>query len=74
MITARKFIILVLHVDDILLANNDIGTLHETKDVFSKTFEMKDLVWVIFYTSYRNSQRQGLLFIGIISEGYINVY
>ena len=36
--SGSKHIYLVLYVDDILLATNDIGMLHETKK-----FEMKDL-------------------------------
>jgi len=38
-----KFIFLILYVDDILLATNDIGILLETKKFLSKNFEMKDL-------------------------------
>nr|CAE05252.2 OSJNBb0115I09.14 [Oryza sativa Japonica Group] len=38
-----KFIILVLYVDDILLASSDINMLHQTKEFLSSNFDMKDL-------------------------------
>ncbi|RVW67425.1 Retrovirus-related Pol polyprotein from transposon TNT 1-94 [Vitis vinifera] len=38
-----KFIILVLYLDDILLASSDIELLHETKRFLSNKFDMKDL-------------------------------
>ena len=41
--SGSKHIYLVLYVDDILLATNDIGMLHETKRFISKKFEMKYL-------------------------------
>lgn len=42
--SGSKFIILVLCVDDTLLASNNVGLPHETnKQILSKTFEMKDL-------------------------------
>ena len=36
--SGRKFIFLILYVDNILLAANDLGILHETKDYLSKNF------------------------------------
>jgi inosine/xanthosine triphosphate pyrophosphatase family protein len=36
-------VILVLYVDDILLASNDKNMLHETKNFLSSHFDMKDL-------------------------------
>ena len=40
-INGSKFIFLVLYIDNILLATNDLGILHEVKDFLSKNFEMK---------------------------------
>ena len=42
-ISGSKFIFLVLYVDGILLATNDIGILNETKRFLSNNFEMKGL-------------------------------
>ena len=38
-----KFMFLLLYVNSILLATNDIDMLHETKKFLSKHFKMKDL-------------------------------
>ncbi|GJW70887.1 retrovirus-related pol polyprotein from transposon TNT 1-94 [Tanacetum coccineum] len=43
MISGSKYIFLVLYVDDILLATNDFGLLHKTKEYLFKNFEMKDM-------------------------------
>ena len=41
--SGRKFIILILYVDDILLASSDKALVHKTKKFLSSHFEMKDL-------------------------------
>ncbi|GJR61813.1 putative zinc finger, CCHC-type containing protein [Tanacetum coccineum] len=41
--SGSNFIILVLYVDDILLASNNIDLLHESKRFLSRNFDMKDL-------------------------------
>lgn len=38
-----KYIFLVLYIDDILLASNDIALLHETNRFLAKNFNTKDL-------------------------------
>ncbi|CAL1361871.1 unnamed protein product [Linum trigynum] len=71
-ISGSKFIILVLYVDDILLATNDLGLLHQTKEFLSKNFEMKDLgeaSYVIGIEIFRD-RSQGLL--GLSQKSYIN--
>jgi hypothetical protein len=39
----RKYIFLVLYVDDILLASNDVDLLLDTKKFLSSNFDMKDM-------------------------------
>ncbi|RVX19364.1 Retrovirus-related Pol polyprotein from transposon TNT 1-94 [Vitis vinifera] len=58
--SGRKFIILVLYVDDILLASSDVGLLHETKRFLSSKFDMKDLgdaSFVLGIQIYRDRSR-----------------
>lgn len=39
----RKYIFLILDIDDFLLASNDISLFHKTKRFLAKNFKMKDL-------------------------------
>ncbi|CAL9135764.1 unnamed protein product, partial [Musa textilis] len=62
-ISGSKFIILVLYVDDILLASSDLGLLHETKIFLNKNFKMVDMneaAYVIGIEIFRD-RSQGLL-------------
>ena len=68
----NKFIILVLYVNDILLASSDIGLLHETKRFLSSKFDMKDLgdgSFVLGTQIYRDRSR-GIL--GLSQKAYID--
>jgi len=47
-VNERKFIFLILYVDNILLTTNDIGLLHETKKFLSNNFEIKDIGETIY--------------------------
>ena len=42
-VSESKVCFLVLYVDDILLATNDKGLLHEVKQFISENFDMKDM-------------------------------
>jgi len=42
-VSGSKFIFMILYVDDILLATNDLGLLSETKRFLSNNFEIKDI-------------------------------
>ncbi|RDX71065.1 hypothetical protein CR513_49626, partial [Mucuna pruriens] len=42
-VSGSKVIFLILYVDDILLATNDLGIFHETKKFLSSNFEIKDM-------------------------------
>ena len=64
--------ILVLYVDDILLASNDLGIIRETKGYLENNFDMKDMgeaTFVIEIKIFRDRSR-GLL--GLSQEAYIN--
>ena len=71
-VNGNKFIILVLYVDDILLAVSDVRLLHDVKKFLFNNFEMKDMgdaSYVIGIEIFRDRSR-GLL--GLSQKGYIN--
>ena len=71
-VVGSKFIILVLYVDDILLAASDRGLLHDVKNYLSSNFEMKDMgeaSYVIGIEIFRD-RSQGIL--GLSQKAYIN--
>jgi Reverse transcriptase (RNA-dependent DNA polymerase) len=70
-VSGSKFIILILYVDDILLASSDLDMLFETKYFLSKKFDMKDLgeaSYVIGIEIYQDRSR-GML--GLSQKTYI---
>ena len=70
--SGSRFIILVLYVDDILLASSDMELLHETKRFLSSKFDMKDLgnaSFVLGIQIYRDHSR-GIL--GLSQKSYID--
>ena len=62
-VSGRKICFLILYVDDILLATNDRGLMHEAKQFLSKHFDMKDMgdaSYVIGIKIFRN-RHNGIL-------------
>ena len=71
-VSGSHFIILVLYMDDILLASSDINLLHETKSMLSKSFDMKDLgdaSYVLGIEIHRDRSRH---LLGLSQKAYIN--
>ena len=71
-VVGSKFIILVLYVNDILLAASDRGLLHNVKNYLSSNFEMKDMgeaSYVIGIEIFRD-RSQGIF--GLSQKAYIN--
>ena len=66
-----KCIFLVLYVDDILLASNDIGLLHETKRFLSNKFEMKDLRDASFVLGIKIHRDLSQSILGLSQKSYI---
>ena len=42
-ISGSKIYFLILYMDDVLLATNDMRTLHKVKQFLLKNFDMKDM-------------------------------
>ncbi|KAL4351255.1 hypothetical protein GQ457_06G019360 [Hibiscus cannabinus] len=71
-VSGSKICFLILYVDDILLATNYRGMLHEVKQFLSKNFDMKDMgdaSYVIVIKIHRD-RHKGVL--GLSQETYIN--
>jgi len=69
-VNGSKFIILILYVDDILLATNDLGLLSETKKFLSKMKYMGETYYVIGIEIFCD-RSQGLL--GLSRKEYMNI-
>ena len=71
-ISGSKFIILVLYVDDILLASSDVNLLHDTKKFLSKRFEMKVLGEASFVLGIQIDRDRSKGILGLSQKAYID--
>ena len=60
-----------MYVDDILLATNDIGMLHETKSFLAKHFETKDLSDASFVSDIQIHRDCSRGTLGLSQKSYI---
>ena len=62
----------MLYVDDILLASNDLGMLHETKYMLARSFDMKDLGEASFMLGIEIHRDRSRHTLGLSQKGYID--
>ena len=67
-----KLIFLVLYVDDILLASNDLDLLSKTKGLLSKTFDMKDLGKASFVLGIELHRDRSHNLLGLSQRAYVD--
>ena len=72
-VSKRKFIFLVVYFDDILLASNDLGMLHETKHMLMRSFDMKDLGETSFVSRIEISRNISHYTLELSQKAYINI-
>jgi len=63
---------LILYVDDILLANNDLGLLSETKMFLSNNFEMKNMGEAYYVIGIEIFCDRSQRLLGLSQNAYIN--
>ena len=66
-----KLIILVLYVDDILLASNDKNMLYETKNFLSTHFDMKDLGEASYVLGIEIHRDRSQRVLGLSQKAYV---
>ncbi|CAL9098155.1 unnamed protein product [Musa textilis] len=71
-VSGSKICFLVLYVDDILLATNDKGLLHEVKQFLSKNFDMQDMDEASYVISIKIHRDRPRGILGLSQETYIN--
>ena len=71
-VSGSKICYLVLYMDDILLATNDLGTLHEVKQFLSKKFDMKDMGETSYVIGIKIHKERSRGILVLSQETYIN--
>jgi hypothetical protein len=66
-----KYIVLILYVDDILLASSNMNLLMETKKILSSNFGMKDLNEASFVLGIEIHRDRRKKVLGLLQTAYI---
>jgi hypothetical protein len=70
-VKGSSFIILVMHMDDILLASNDKNLLHKIKGFHSSNFDMKNLGDASYVLSIEIHRDKSKSVLGLSQKAYI---
>ena len=70
-ISGSKICIIVLYVDDMLLASNNVGIIFETKQFLSKNFDMKDLGEAFYVIEIEIHRDRSCGLLGLSQKNYI---
>jgi hypothetical protein len=71
-VNGSKFILLILFVDNILLASSNFGLLHEIKSFLFVNFEMKDMGDAFLILCIEIYQDRHTTLLGLSQKTYIN--
>jgi len=71
-VNGSKFFFHVLYVNDILLASNDLGMLHDSKQMLMRSFDMKDLGEVTFVLEIEIHKDRLPYTLALSQKAYIN--
>ncbi|KAI3812580.1 hypothetical protein L1987_17291 [Smallanthus sonchifolius] len=69
--SGSNFTILVLYVDDIILASNSLDMLHESKRLLSHNFDMKDLREASYVIGIEIQRDRSKSILGLSQRAYI---
>ena len=70
--SGSEWILLVLYVDDILLASTSLSLLRETKDFLSNNFDMKDMGEAHYVIGIEIHHNRSLGMLGLSQKSYIS--
>lgn len=71
-VSGRKFIILILYFNGILLVTNDVALLHDVKKLCYNKFEMKDMDEAFYVIGIKIFSNRPQRLLTLSHKGYMN--